>query len=204
VTTSLRFRPVGERAVLVEVAGNAAARGLAAFVRRRLADVVEDVVPGHETVLVIGRTGRPRLDALAGWTPQVEAEAGERTVEIEVRYDGPDLAEVAAECGLTPDEVAARHQAPLYTVAFLGFAPGFAYLTGGDDALRPPRLATPRARVPGGAVALAGEYSGVYPRESPGGWRLIGSTRRVLFDPDHDPPSLLSAGDRVRFTASDA
>ena len=97
-------------------------------------------------------------------------------------YDGPDLAEVARACGVSPEEVVRRHVAATYTVAFLGFAPGFAYLIGGDESLRPGRRDEPRERVPVGAVALAGEYAAVYPRASPGGWQLIGSTELVMFD----------------------
>ncbi len=116
-----------------------------------------------------------------------------------MRYDGPDLDEVARLTGLSPEEVAARHVQAEYVVGFLGFAPGFAYLLGGDERLRVERRAEPRERVPAGSVALAGPYSGIYPRESPGGWQLIGSTTAVLFDATRDPPALLSPGDRVRF-----
>jgi KipI family sensor histidine kinase inhibitor len=119
-----------------------------------------------------------------------------------VRYDGPDLNEVARLMALSPEEVAARHLGAEYVVGFLGFAPGFAYLLGGDERLRVERRAQPRQLVPAGSVALAGPYSGIYPRESPGGWQLIGSTTTVLFDATRDPPALLSAGDRVRFVAA--
>ena len=109
--------------------------------------------------------------------------------------------EVAELTGLSPEEVVARHQQSEYVVGFLGFAPGFAYLLGGDERLHVPRRTEPRVRVPAGTVALGGVYSGVYPRESPGGWHLIGSTETVLFDPTRQPPALLAAGDRVRFVA---
>jgi KipI family sensor histidine kinase inhibitor len=121
------------------------------------------------------------------------------SVEIPVRYDGPDLHEVARLTGFSAEEVAARHMRAEYVVGFLGFAPGFAYLLGGDERLRVERRAEPRERVPAGSVALAGPYSGIYPRESPGGWQLIGSTTAALFDATRDPPALLSPGDRVRF-----
>jgi len=125
---------------------------------------------------------------------------GARVVEIPVVYDGDDLADVARLAGLTRDEVAARHVAGRYRVAFGGFMPGFAYLTGLDPALVVPRLATPRTRVPAGAVAIAGEYAAVYPRATPGGWRLLGRTDTVMFDPAHDErPALLVPGDQVRF-----
>jgi KipI family sensor histidine kinase inhibitor len=123
------------------------------------------------------------------------------TVEIHVRYDGPDLHEVGRLMGLSPEDVAARHMGAEYVVGFLGFAPGFAYLLGGDGRLNVERRAEPRERVPTGSVALAGPYSGIYPRESPGGWQLIGSTTTALFDTTRDPPALLSAGDRVRLVA---
>jgi KipI family sensor histidine kinase inhibitor len=202
----VKVRTVGERAVLVELPDNETARLFAVEVRRMLGPVVEEVVPGHETVLVVGRAERPCLRKLEAWSPPAEGvdPTEARTVTIAVRYDGVDLAEVATECGLSIEAVVGRHQAPTYTVAFLGFAPGFAYLVGGDPVLRPARLATPRVRVPAGAVAVAGEYSGIYPRESPGGWRLLGSTASVLFDPEREPPSLLGLGDRVQFAAGDA
>lgn len=128
-------------------------------------------------------------------------ETGEtvETVEIPVHYDGPDLDEVAALTGLSPDEVVGAHTGRSWRVGFAGFAPGFAYLVDGDPRLAVPRLATPRSRVPAGAVGLAGEFSGVYPRSSPGGWQLIGHTDLVLWDLDRDPPALLRPGVRVRF-----
>jgi KipI family sensor histidine kinase inhibitor len=122
-----------------------------------------------------------------------------RLVEIPVVYDGPDLAEVAGLTGLSPEAVIARHTGAEHVAAFLGFQPGFAYLTGGDEALHVPRREVPRTQVRGGTVAIAGPYSGVYPRDSPGGWRLLGSTATVMFDPAREPPALLAPGDRVRF-----
>lgn len=122
-------------------------------------------------------------------------------VEIPVAYDGADLAEVAARCGLTPAEVVQRHTAPTYTAAFAGFAPGFVYLEGLDPALVLPRRAEPRTRVPAGSVAIAADHAAVYPRESPGGWHLLGRTGAVMFDAEADPPALVQPGDRVRFVA---
>ncbi|HEY5802168.1 MAG TPA: 5-oxoprolinase subunit PxpB [Lysobacter sp.] len=130
-----------------------------------------------------------------------------RTVPIPVVYGGsfgPDLASAAAELELTPEQLIARHSGGDYTVAMIGFAPGFPYLSGLDPALALPRLATPRARVAAGSVAIGGAQTGIYPRESPGGWRLLGRTPRVLFDPARETPSLLLPGDRVRFVAIDA
>jgi len=123
-------------------------------------------------------------------------------VEIPVVYggeSGPDLAFVAAHTGLSADEVIRRHTAPTYTVYFIGFTPGFPYLGGMDVRLTAPRLETPRARVPAGSVGIAGPQTGVYPLESPGGWRIIGRTHLPLFDLSAQPPSLLSPGDEVRF-----
>ena len=194
----IEVRRAGEHGVVLELQDNAAAvrvaRGLASE------PGLVDVVPGHRTVLVTWEDERPELIKLA------EAALGDDEaapigafVEIPVRYDGPDLDEVAKLTALSPEEVAARHMRAEYIVGFLGFAPGFAYLLGGDERLRVERRVEPRERVPAGSVALAGPYSGIYPRESPGGWQLIGSTTTVLFDATRDSPALLSPGDRVRF-----
>lgn len=126
------------------------------------------------------------------------------TVEIPVVYGGdhgPDLDSAAQELGLSPAQLVARHAAGEYTVAMIGFAPGFPYLSGLDPALALPRLATPRGRVAAGSVAIGGAQTGIYPRESPGGWRILGRTPLVLFDPQRDSPALLQPGDRVRFVA---
>ena len=123
-------------------------------------------------------------------------------VTIRVRYDGPDLDEVAWLTGLTPDEVVEAHTGTAWRAAFGGFAPGFVYLTGGDPRLRVPRRASPRTAVPPGAVGLADEFSGVYPRESPGGWQLIGRTDARLWDAAADPPALIVPGALVRFEAA--
>ena len=122
--------------------------------------------------------------------------------EIGVRYggeDGPDLAAVAEYAGLSPRQVVERHAAGEYRVAMLGFAPGFPYLLGLDPRIAMPRLSTPRQRVEAGSVGIGGTQAGIYPRSGPGGWRIIGRTDAVLFDPARDPPSLLAPGDRVRF-----
>lgn len=129
-----------------------------------------------------------------------------RLVEIPVCYGGefgPDLADVATQARMTTDEVIARHSAGVYTVAMLGFAPGFPYLLGLDPALHTPRRATPRTRVPAGSVAIGGAQTGIYPRGLPGGWQLIGRTPLSLFDPQREPSCLLAPGDKVRFRAID-
>jgi len=125
-----------------------------------------------------------------------------RTVEVPVVYGGeagPDLADVAAHAGLSPAEVVARHAGAVYSVRFLGFSPGFAYLGGLPEELATPRLPLPRTRVPAGSVGIAGRQTGVYPAESPGGWRIIGRSSLSLFRPERTPPALLSTGDLVRF-----
>jgi allophanate hydrolase subunit 1 len=126
---------------------------------------------------------------------------GPADIVIDVVYDGSDLIEVAKLTGLDPAEVVAAHTAVPWRVGFGGFAPGFAYLVGGDPRLHVPRRAEPRTRVPAGAVGLAGEFSGVYPRVSPGGWQLIGHTDAVLWDVDRPRPALLTPGLRVQFRA---
>jgi KipI family sensor histidine kinase inhibitor len=125
-----------------------------------------------------------------------------RTVEIPVCYDpacAPDLADVAARCSLLPSEMVALHSSAAYTVAFIGFAPGFPYLHGLPEQLNVPRLDAPRPRVPAGSVAIAGDQAGIYPHATPGGWRIIGRTPLRLFDASASPPSLLTMGNRVRF-----
>lgn len=126
-----------------------------------------------------------------------------QVVDIVVRYDGPDLDEVAELTGLSPQEVVAAHTQTLWQVAFSGFSPGFAYLAGGDDRLRVPRRREPRTSVAAGSVGLAGEFSAVYPRSSPGGWQLLGHTDAILWDVDRNPPALLQPGSAVRFVDAD-
>lgn len=196
------LRPVGERGVLVELPGNATVRKLATVARDRIAGL-EEVVAGHETVLLVWEPGRKppgdlgtRLAELLGSAATAHAT---EVVEIAVTYDGPDLAVVAGHCGLSPEEVVRRHLASTYEVGFVGFAPGFAYLLGGDPALRAPRRASPRERVPARSLALAGEYCAVYPAASPGGWNLIGTAHVDPFDLHRDPQALLQTGTRVRF-----
>jgi len=168
---------------------------------------VLDIVPASRTVLV--KLAGPRYQAptrqrLAKLRVTAEAltEAStphEADIEIDVVYDGADLEEVARLTGMTTDQVVAAHTGTLWQVGFGGFAPGFAYLIGGDERLNVPRQSEPRTKVPAGSVALAGEFSGVYPRESPGGWQLIGRTNAELWDVDRDPPALLRPGMWVQF-----
>ncbi|MFJ5710364.1 allophanate hydrolase subunit 1 [Streptomyces sp. NPDC093105] len=200
----MRVLRVGERALLVELADGAAAEALhAELLRRRAAGAlpgVREIVPAARTVLLDGVTEPARLAAeLPGWEPRASHARVGAVVEVPVRYDGPDLAEVAARWGVSPGEAVRIHSSAEFRVAFCGFAPGFGYLTGLGARYEVPRRATPRTAVPAGAVALAGPYTGVYPRSSPGGWQLIGSTDVVLWDTGREPAALLSPGTRVRF-----
>ena len=203
------IRRVGERAFLVELAGPADVLAVRAALLARPLAGQSDVVAGARTVLV--RLDRPwsvtRVRAELDRLERVPVETvDDPPVAIEVVYDGEDLAEVGALTGLGPDGVVAAHTGAPWRVAFSGFAPGFGYLV--PDGAPPwaalPRRATSRSRVPAGTVGLAGEFSGVYPRESPGGWQLIGRTAAPLWRVDRDPPALLRPGTRVRFRAVDS
>lgn len=231
--------PYGDRALLVELSSTEEVVELAAAfsVDPSLGALVEDVVPGARTLLVVAGAGVPvdgvwsAVSALAGDSSRLAVSAARRRsaagrrggrgagasstnrreespsrsdlvgreVVIPVTYQGPDLDEVARLTGLSAGEVVDAHTGTPWRVAFGGFAPGFAYLVGGDSRLQVPRRDAPRPRVPAGSVGLAGEFSGVYPRESPGGWQLIGRTDAVMWDVDREPPALLSAGATVRF-----
>lgn len=196
----MRILPMGPESVLVEdPPGGPAA--WAAGVRAAGPAGLVDVVPGAATVLL--RCGseadaRALVPRLAEIEPAPDARSGAEVV-IPVRYDGPDLEAVAVAAGLTSDEVVALHSRAVYRVAFCGFAPGFGYLAGLPDRLHLPRRTTPRTTVPAGSVAIAAGYAAVYPRPSPGGWHLLGSTDLVLFDPDRERPALLEPGTVVRF-----
>ncbi|WP_317442203.1 allophanate hydrolase subunit 1 [Streptomyces collinus] len=199
----MRALPVGDDALLVELDSGAQAQALHAELLRRRAEgalAVREIVPAARTVLLDGLADPARWasELTASVVPPAPPRARE-PVELPVRYDGPDLAGVAAHWGVSEREAARIHAATEFTVAFCGFAPGFGYLTGLPARYDVPRRATPRTSVPAGAVALAGPYTGVYPRSSPGGWQLIGSTEAVLWDHARVPAALLSPGDRVRF-----
>jgi KipI family sensor histidine kinase inhibitor len=196
-------RPVGDRGFLVELPGNREVHLLAAAVRDHFGARIEDVVPGAETLL-LAWTDRPPSAAeltaeLGGLDLTAPDEPDADPVTIPVRYDGDDLEAVADAVGVDVDRVIELHAGPEYLVAFMGFAPGFAYMTGGSPELELPRRDEPRPRVPAGSVAIANRYSAVYPTPSPGGWHLLGHTDVVLFDADRDPPALLEPGARVVF-----
>lgn len=204
--TGGRLLPYGTGAVLVELAGAADVLPAREALIAQRHPAVRAVVPAARTVLVEFDPDAVATADLHAWiewclaTPAGPASGGgsEPPVELAVRYDGADLDSVARQCGLPVAEVIRRHSTAEYTVQFCGFAPGFGYLSGLDPALRLPRLASPRPAVPAGSVAIAGEFTGVYPRSSPGGWLLLGRTDAVLFDLGRRPPALLRPGTAVR------
>lgn len=198
----------GDAALLVELDGPDAAQALARSLRARPLAGVIDTVPGLASLLVELDPLHADIDSLAtalderAAAPDARIETDARVRSIPVVYGGehgPDLAEVAALCGSTPRLVAEVHAAADLRVLFDGFAPGFAYIGSLPEGLRVPRLATPRTRTPAGSVAVAGDMTGIYPAALPGGWRIIGRTPRVTFDPSRTPPAYLVPGDHVRF-----
>jgi KipI family sensor histidine kinase inhibitor len=199
---TVRLLPCGRRAVLVETGD---VLGFQAALTQAPPDGVVELVPAARTLLVRfdpSVTDADRLGAVLRRVSPVDSRAAEaREVVIPVVYDGEDLADVATEAGLTVASLIERHTAGTYVSAFCGFAPGFAYLTGSDPALHVSRRSSPRTRIPPGSVAIAGEYSAVYPSASPGGWRLLGRTDVPVWDVERDPPNLLPPGTRVRFAA---
>jgi len=199
----MRVLPSGSTALLVELDDLDAVLALYAALTDRPPPGVVDVVPAARTVLLVTDPARTTLAAVAeavrATTPRPGARATGDAVELPVHYDGDDLGELAGSLGMAPAELVARHTGAEWTVAFCGFAPGFGYLTQDGGGWDVPRRSTPRTRVPPGSVALAGEFSGVYPRESPGGWQLIGRTDVAVFDLDREPAALLRPGVRVRF-----
>lgn len=216
------FEPLSDDALLlrlgdsIDAALNAQAHAVASRLREQAPSWLRDLVPAYVSVAVffdpqhIDNTD-PHAHVAAAVRALLDAQAiitasDVEPIEIPVCYggeSGPDLMEAARLCGISPDELITRHTATTYTVAMIGFAPGFPYLLGLDESLALPRLDTPRTQVPAGSVAIGGAQTGIYPRMSPGGWRLLGRTPRVLFDAARAPPSLLSPGDRVRFVPID-
>ncbi|WP_104199877.1 5-oxoprolinase/urea amidolyase family protein [Cryobacterium sp. Y29] len=197
------IRPVGDRAVLVQLGSLSEVLGLYEALREYPLPGQVDLVAAAETVLVTAdsaASARGFAQLLRAIEPHTVASAHEGLVIIDVIYDGGDLDEVGELTGLGPDGVIAAHTGQLWTAAFGGFAPGFAYLVG-DDRLRVARRSTPRGAVPAGSVALADAYSAVYPQVTPGGWQLIGRTDAALWNLDRDQPALIQPGSRVQFRA---
>ncbi|MEV8374040.1 allophanate hydrolase subunit 1 [Kribbella sp. NPDC056861] len=196
----MRILPAGERAVLVELEDLTEVLGYYAALAASPPAGVIDIIPAARTVMVT--TDGTDLVELTRLLRAVQPVSGSRTggelLEIPVVYDGEDLPDLAELLECSIDDVIKRHTAEDWTVAFCGFAPGFGYLTG-TTSWDIPRRSSPRTKVPAGAVALAGEFSGVYPRESPGGWQLLGHTDLKVFDQTREPAALLSPGRRVRF-----
>ena len=197
----MRILTASDRALLVEAADLDEAMRLN-LAWESLAGVVERI-PGARTVLVrfdpLRTTAADLAEVLAATEVGGEHVPHTREVTVPVRYDGEDLEDAAALLGVSADELVGRHLAARWQVAFSGFAPGFGYVVSNDPLFDVPRRSSPRTRVPAGSVALAGYFTGVYPRESPGGWQLIGQTDAVMWDIDRDPPALLSPGSLVRF-----
>ena len=215
-----RIRPAGDRAVLITLDDPRPVQRLASALRVHAIAGVEDVLPAAETVLVtmhsvsygvqVRRELVALLDRLDHEPPQADSPDVSRgtvpdtesVVEIPVRYDGADLPEVARLLDLSIPEVIAAHTGTVWRCAFVGFAPGFGYLTSPDGRLTVPRRTSARTAIPAGAVALAGGYSAVYPRGTPGGWQLIGSTDLRMWAVDRDPPALVRAGSAIKFVDS--
>lgn len=202
---SIRTRNYGDRALLIECASIAEVLALAELLNDDRPAGVIDIVPGACTLLITlsgpahqGAIRRHLAELRAPDAGRPRRHAGDEVV-IDVIYDGADLPEVADRLRMDPAAVVRAHTGIPWRVGFGGFAPGFAYLVGGDPRLAVPRHSEPRTRVPAGSVGLAGEFSGIYPRESPGGWQLIGRTEAVLWDPDRPQPALLTPGMWVRF-----
>ncbi len=199
--TRRRLLPYGEHARLLECADNADVHAVHRWLTDRKPAEIADLVPGARTLLLVLRAPLPTdlARTLLDLEPAPALPTGSDLITIAVSYDGVDLQPLAGRLGLDVEELIAHHTGQLWTVAFCGFSPGFGYLVPARTELRVPRHPSPRTRVPAGSVALADQWSAVYPGASPGGWQLIGRTERRLFDVDADPPALLRPGVQVRF-----
>lgn len=200
----LAVRPVGTTAVLAELSGLHDVLALQALLLEQPLPGQVDVLAAAETVMVKADSpaaARRMAARLLEMDLTVQSHAEGKMVQIETVYDGDDLAEVGRLTGLGADGVIAAHTGQVWTVAFGGFAPGFSYMVGENQVLEVPRRSSPRTAVPAGSVALAGNYSAVYPRKSPGGWQLIGRTAAQMWDLSREQPALAAPGDRVQFSA---
>ncbi len=199
----MKLLPCGDVGLLIELADLDEVLSMYAELDEIQLEGVVDMVPAARTLLLTIDPAVTSPKAVAGVVrgcvlrPGARPHAGD--LEVPVTYDGPDLAEVASLTGMSEREVIAAHTEQEWTVAFCGFAPGFGYMVRSDERLHVPRRKNPRTKVPPGSVAVAGGFSSVYPRESPGGWQLIGRTDIVAWDLTRDPPALFSPGIRVRF-----
>jgi KipI family sensor histidine kinase inhibitor len=211
-----RLLPAGDAAILIEFADeidaevNDRVHALAHFLREQNHSAIIDLVPAYSSLLVCYDPAQIQCSPISDYlrailqSPQARVFTKPRLVEIPTTYggdSGPDLAFVAEWSGLSESQVVELHTSVIYRVYFVGFAPGFAYLGSVPERIAAPRLETPRTRVPAGSIGIAGRQTGIYPMETPGGWRLIGRTALQLFYHRTDPPTLLRPGDRVRFVA---
>jgi len=204
MSSPFTLRPAGPRALLVEFGTLQQVRDYYAEAqRRRAAGILPsgiELVPAAFTLLFDELDDLPAMAReLQAWRPAPAGGGEPRERHVPTVYDGPDLADVAVIWGVSTAEVVQRHAAMTHEVAFVGFAPGFAYIAGLPDQLRVPRRSRPRTRVPAGSVAVADQFTGIYPRDSPGGWQLIGRTTVPMWDPATEPAAYLLPGDRVRF-----
>lgn len=199
----MRLLPCADTGLLVELADLDEVLALYAVLVEAPPRGVVDMIPAATTLMLRLDPTRTDAEQVGKAVRAAEPVRGSRVeagrVEVPVTYDGEDLAEVARLTGLGERGVVEAHTAQEWTVAFCGFAPGFGYLVGTDDRLHVPRRSNPRTKVPARSVALAGEFTSVYPRESPGGWQLIGRTSVEPWDLTREPPALLVPGARVRF-----
>jgi KipI family sensor histidine kinase inhibitor len=202
----MRWRRYGEDAALLECDSLAQTGAARATVVEAAPEGIVELVPGARSLLIAVRPGSNALEKVRELLNSADLahppQTHPREIVLDVHYDGEDLELVAKDAGVGSDEVVALHTGAVYTVAFTGFAPGFGYLTGLPEPLKQSRLDSPRTRVPAGSVGIAGEFTGVYPRSSPGGWRLLGHTGAALFDPRAERPALLAPGDKVRFRSA--
>jgi KipI family sensor histidine kinase inhibitor len=219
MTTTPHLEPLADDAWLIhfgtaiDPACNARVHALVSHIRTVAPIWLRDLVPAYASLGVYFNDTIADAGHVHDWlqirckdAPETAAATVAAPIEVPVRYGGAfgeDFDVAANRLGLTADELIARHSEPVYTVAMIGFAPGFPYLSGLDPTLALPRAATPRTRVPAGSVGIGGAQTGIYPRESPGGWHLIGRTPLTLFDPQRAIPSLLAPGNRVRFVSID-
>lgn len=200
-----RLRVIGESGILVELRDPVERRLLHAALLQNPAPALTELVPAAVTIMLKTATAEAipavleHLRALlASGIEEVAAADVEPTI-IEVRYDGEDLAAVAEILGISERDVVARHTGQLWTVEFAGFMPGFGYMSGAAGGMTVPRRQSPRTRIPPGSVALAGDFTGIYPQASPGGWQLIGTTDAVLWDTEATPPTVMVPGARIQF-----